>query len=242
MFFDPMYFVFAIPGLLLALWAQHKVKSTFAKYAQVPTSGGVTGRDALGRMGYARGVSGADVVKLLMRQTGVSVGLTNIPGALTDHYDPRTKTIALSETSLQDSVASVAVVAHEFGHAMQDAENYAPLKLRGAIVPAVQVGSWVGPIIFIAGMWLQSATLAWLGVIGFGLTALFALVTLPVEFDASKRALSLLQGNNILVGEELSGAKKVLDAAALTYIAAAAQSILTLLYYVSLLGGFRRRD
>jgi uncharacterized protein len=242
MFFNPMYFVFAIPGLLLALWAQYKVKSTFAKYAQVPTSGGVTGRDALGRMGYARGVNGADVAKLLMRQTGVSVGLTNIPGELTDHYDPRTKTIALSETSQQDSVASVAVVAHEFGHAMQDAENYAPLKLRGAIVPAVQIGSWVGPIIFIAGMWLQSTTLAWLGVIGFGLTALFALVTLPVEFDASSRALKLLQGNNILVGEELSGAKKVLDAAALTYIAAAAQSILTLLYYVSLLGGFRRRE
>ena len=193
-------------------------------------------------MGYARGVNGADVAKMLMRQTGVNVGLTNIPGALTDHYDPRTKTIALSETSQQDSVASVAVVAHEFGHAMQDAESYAPLKLRGAIVPAVQVGSWVGPIIFIAGMWLQSSALAWLGVIGFGLTALFALVTLPVEFDASNRALKLLQSNNILVGEELSGAKKVLDAAALTYIAAAAQSILTLLYYVSLLGGFRRRD
>ncbi|MCL6509079.1 MAG: zinc metallopeptidase [Anaerolineae bacterium] len=224
-YFDPLYFVFAIPPLLLAMWAQWKVQSTFAKYSRVPTS---------------TGVNGIQTAQALINRNGLNVGVTSVPGHLTDHYDPRNKTVALSESSMQNSVASVAVVAHELGHAMQDKENYGPLKLRGAIVPAVQLGGWVGPIMFIVGLMLASETLMWVGIIGFGLAALFAIVTLPVEFDASRRALAMLQSNNLLTTQELQGAKKVLDAAALTYVAAAAQALTTLLYYITLMG--RQRE
>lgn len=225
MFFDPMYFVYALPGLALALWAQWKVKSTFAKYAQVPTQ---------------RGVNGTQAAEWIMSHTGVRVGVNRIAGELTDHYDPRSKTISLSESSVQNSVASVAVVAHELGHAEQDAHNYGPLKLRGAIVPAVTVSSTVGPLIFIGGMMLRSGPLQIVGLAVFAMATLFAFITLPVEFNASNRALANLKASNLLNGDELVGAKKVLDAAALTYVAAAAQSFLTLLYYVSLMNGNRR--
>lgn len=224
-FFDPLYFVFAIPPLLLALWAQWKVQSTFAKYARVPTS---------------TGVNGIQTAQVLINRNRLNVNVTSIPGHLTDHYDPRNKTVALSYSSQQNSVASVAVVAHELGHALQDAENYAPLKLRGAIVPAVQLGGWVGPVMFLVGLLLASETLMWVGIVGFALAALFAIVTLPVEFDASRRALAMLQTNRLLTDQELRGAKKVLDAAALTYVAAAAQALTTLLYYILLMG--RQRE
>jgi len=225
MFFDPLYLVFAIPGLLLAMWAQWKVQSTFKKYAQVPTQTGVTG---------------VQTAQVLINRNALQVGVQSTPGFLTDHYDPRSKTVALSQTSQQNSVASVAVVAHELGHAMQDKENYGPLKLRGAIVPAVQIGGWVGPIIFIAGLLLNIEILQTVGLIAFGIAALFAIITLPVEFDASRRALVMLQQNNLLDASEMKGAKAVLDAAALTYVAAAAQAITQLLYYVMLAG--RSRD
>lgn len=224
-YFDPLYFVIAIPPLLLALWAQWKVKSTFDKYARVPTS---------------TGVNGIQTAQVLINRNGLNVGVTSIPGQLTDHYDPRNKTVGLSQSSQQNSVASVAVVAHEMGHAMQDKENYGPLKLRGAIVPAVQVGGWVGPLMFMAGLLFRSEPLMWIGIVGFGIAAFFAIVTLPVEFDASRRALTMLQSNNLLSSQELQGAKRVLDAAALTYVAAAAQALTQLLYYVLLAG--RRRD
>lgn len=233
MFFDPRYLLFALPGLALALWAQWKVKSAYAKYSRVPV---------------LRGTSGLEMARLLMRQTGVTVGVEAIPGELTDHYDPRDKTIRLSESAHLNSVASVAVVAHEYGHAMQDAEGYGPLKLRGAIVPAVQVSAWVGPILFLVGFGIVGVgnilgeSLAWLGVATFFLAAAFSLVTLPVEIDASRRAMQMLERTYALSPDELSGARKVLDAAALTYVAAAAQSLLTLLYYVTLLTGMRRRD
>ena len=232
MFFDPAYLLFAIPGLLLALWAQFKVKGTFAKFARVPTMTGMTGQDA---------------ARVLVRNNSLNVGLENIPGELTDHYDPRSKVVALSQSSVVNSVASVAVVAHEFGHAMQDKENYAMLKLRGAIVPVVSIGSNVGPWLFMGGALLGLGTtvgssLAWLGVIGFGLAALFALITLPVEFDASRRALAMIRDNRLLTDSEMQGAKQVLDAAALTYVAAAAQALLTLLYFVTRLTGSSRRD
>jgi Zn-dependent membrane protease YugP len=227
MFFDPTYLVYALPGLLLALWAQFKVQSTFARYARVPT---------------ARGVTGAQAAQALMEATGVKVGVERIPGRLTDHYDPRSKVIRLSDSSLDSSVASVAVVAHEMGHAEQDAQSYAPLKLRGSIVPAVQVASWVGPLLFLAGMLLSSHRLAVLGLVCFAAGAVFSLVTLPVEFDASRRALKNLEATGLLVGPELVGAKEVLSAAALTYVAAAAQSILTLLYYASLVNRSRRSN
>ncbi len=232
MFFDPMYLLFALPGFLLAMWAQNKVKSTFAKFARVPTRSGVSGQDA---------------ARVLIHANRLNVGVEAIPGELTDHYDPRSKTVALSQSSVVNSVASVAVVAHELGHAMQDKESYALLKLRGAIVPIVNIGSSIGPWLFMGGALLGLGStlgsgLAWLGVIGFGMAALFALVTLPVEFDASRRALAMIQDNRLLSDDEIGGAKQVLDAAALTYVAAAASSLLTLLYFVLRLTGSSRRD
>jgi len=224
-YFDPTYLIFAIPGLLLAMWAQWKVQSTFNKYAQVPTQ---------------NGVNGVQTAQTLINRNALQVGVTSIAGQLTDHYDPGSKTVALSQSSQQNSVASVAVVAHELGHAMQDKENYGPLKLRGAIVPAVQISGTVGPIMFLIGLLLNVGILQTLGLVAFGLAALFALITLPVEFDASHRALVMLQQNNLLEGQELRGAKAVLDAAALTYVAAAAQAVTQLLYYVMLSG--RRRN
>jgi Zn-dependent membrane protease YugP len=224
-YFDPLYFVFAIPALVLAMWAQWKVQSTFKKYAQVPTSSGV---------------NGIQTAQVLINRNALSVGVTSIAGHLTDHYDPRSKVVALSQSSQQNSVASVAVVAHELGHAMQDKENYGPLKLRGAIVPAVQLGGWAGPLLFMAGLIFSWQPLITLGLIAFGIAALFAIITLPVEFDASRRALAMLQSNSLLTSDELNGAKKVLDAAALTYVAAAAQAISQLLYFLMLSG--RRRE
>jgi Zn-dependent membrane protease YugP len=229
-YFNPMFLLFALPGLILALWAQAKVKSTFSKYAQVPTS---------------RQVNGLQAAQILMRDNGLTnISVQGTKGQLTDFYDPRTKSINLSDSSTQNSIASVAVVAHELGHAQQDAEGYGPLKLRGAIVPAVQIGGWVGPVLFIIGILIGITQLAWLGVILFGLTTIFAIVTLPVELNASNRAMHMLESSNVLVGDDLVGARKMLDAAAWTYVAAALQSILTMLYYVMMLTGMggRRRS
>jgi Zn-dependent membrane protease YugP len=225
-FFNVNYWIFAIPGLLLALWAQAMVRGTFARYARVPTSTGVTG---------------ADVARILMERTGLRLGVNNVRGALTDFYNPSNKSINLSQTSVQNSVASVAVVAHEMGHAVQDAQGYTPMRLRAAMVPAVSVGAWVGPLLFIVGYFLASADLVWAGIIFFGLSVIFALMTLPVEINASTRAMQLLTSNGILVSaQEVEGARKVLNAAAFTYVAAAAQALLTLLYYLSLVAGRRR--
>lgn len=228
-FFDPMYLLFALPGLLLALYAQMKVQSAYAKWLQIPNR---------------RGLSGVEAARYLLSagQLG-DVGIQGIPGKLSDNYDPRSKVLNLSaDVANGRTVASVAIVAHEIGHAMQDATNYTPMKLRSAIVPAVQVGSFVGPLLFILGLLLRITPLAWLGLIAFGATTLFALVTLPVELNASSRALAMLRENGIVTSdEEVSGAKDVLSAAALTYIAALLQSILTLMYYVFLLTGNSRR-
>ncbi|MGP6159776.1 MAG: zinc metallopeptidase [Vulcanimicrobiaceae bacterium] len=222
-----LYLLFALPGLLLGLWAQFSLRGTFARYARVPTSSGVTG---------------ADTAQRLIAALGLRIGVRGTPGQLTDFYDPASKTINLSQSSEQNSVASVAVVAHEMGHAQQDAEGYAPLRLRAAIVPAVQVGAWVGPLMFLAGLYLNSPSLALIGLIAFSAAAIFALVTLPVELNASHRALILLQSNGILQAQEIPGARKVLQAAALTYVAAALQAVGTLLYYFTLFAGSRRRS
>ena len=228
LWFDPTYLLFLLPGLALALWAQFKVKSTFAKFARVPTRNGVTGLVA---------------AQALMQRYGMGdVKVVQISGELTDHYNPQNKSMSLSQSSVMNSVASVAVVAHELGHAMQDQENYAPLRMRAAIVPAVQIGGWVGPLIMTAGMIFSSANLIWVGIIAFGVTAAFALVTLPVEFDASNRALRMLNETGLLASDELGGAHQVLNAAALTYVAAAAQAILQLLYFVMRFGGLGRRN
>jgi Zn-dependent membrane protease YugP len=224
-----MYFVFAVPALLLAFYAQWRVRSAYSRYLQEPNM---------------RGVSGVEAAQAILSGEGMGhVSVEGVAGDLTDHYDPRSKTLGLSQAVARGrSVASLAIVAHELGHAKQDAEAYGPLRLRGALVPAVSVASWVGPLIFFAGYLLGSSPLAWLGVIGFGAGAVFALITLPVEFNASRRGLQFLQNYQLVDGRELRGAKSVLDAAALTYVAALAQALSTLLYYVFLLTGFRRRD
>jgi hypothetical protein len=222
---DWHYYLYARPGLLLGLWAQASLKGTFAKYAQVPT---------------ASGVNGQQTAQALMQLTGVQVGVNSTPGMLTDFYDPRTKSISLSQSSVQGSIASVAVVAHEMGHAVQDAQGYGPMKLRGAIVPAVQLGAWVGPLLFIGGLLLNMLSLVWVGVAAFAVAAFFSLCTLPVEFNASSRGLAMLQQARILSPAEIPAARKVLQAAALTYVAAAAQSVGQLLYYLAVAN--RRRS
>ena len=228
-YFDPMYLVFALPALLLALYAQMKVRSAYARYTRVPNYRGITGLEAARRVLGPIGLS--------------HVQIEGTPGELTDHYDPRTKTLRLSQgVAYGRSVAALAIVMHEIGHALQDAQGYAPLKLRGSLVPAIIVSSWVAPLLFMAGWLMGSTGLAWLGVSGFAAAAVFSLVTLPVEFNASHRGLQLLQSFGLAQGEELQQAKAVLDAAALTYVAALAQTLSTLLYYVFLLTGFNRRD
>ena len=222
---DWHYYLYALPGLLLGLWAQASLKGTFAKYAQVPT---------------ASGVNGQQTAQALMQLTGVQVGVNSTPGMLTDFYDPRTKSISLSQSSVQGSIASVAVVAHEMGHAVQDAQGYGPMKLRGAIVPAVQLGAWVGPLLFIGGLVLNTPSLVWVGVAAFAVAAFFSLCTLPVEFNASSRGLAMLEQARILSPAEIPAARKVLQAAALTYVAAAAQSVGQLFYYLAVANRRRR--
>ena len=228
-FFDPLYFVFALPALLFAFYAQMKVQGAYNKWLQVPNQ---------------RRLSGMEAARYLLSANQLGdVNIEGIPGKLTDNYDPRDRTLHLSqEVANGRSVAALAIVAHEVGHAVQDAVGYGPMKLRGAIVPAISVGSWVGPILFFIGWLAQSMELAWLGVILFAGTAVFALVTLPVELNASSRALTMLRNDGMIATEdEVSGAKNVLTAAALTYVAALAQALLTLLYYVFLLTGASRR-
>ncbi len=230
---DWRYLIFAGPALLLALYAQSKVNSAYNRYSRQPNM---------------RGLSGYEVARILLRSAGLDhVRVEEVPGRLNDHYDPSTNVLRLSRGVAQSrSVAALGIVAHEVGHAMQDAVNYAPLRVRSGLVPAVSIGSWLGPILFFVGLLLSGLTgstaIAWLGVALFAGTAVFALITLPVEFNASNRALQLLRAYQLADGRELQETKQVLDAAALTYVAALAQALSTLLYYVFLLGGFSRRD
>jgi Zn-dependent membrane protease YugP len=227
MYFNPMYFVFAIPGLLLAMWAQGRVRSAYAKFMRVPNSRGITGLQAAEHLLKANGLG--------------SVSVEGTRGQLTDHYDPTSNILRLSQGVAQGrSLAAISIVAHEVGHAVQDATNYQPLKLRSGIVPMVQLSAAVGPILFFLGFMLQSTGLAWLGVLLFSASAVFALLTLPVEKNASRRALQMLQTTGLVTGrDEAAGAAQVLDAAAWTLV----QTVSTLLYYVFLLTGMsRRRD
>jgi Zn-dependent membrane protease YugP len=179
----------------------------------------------------------------MLKASGLNnVAIEETRGFLSDHYDPRTKKLRLSpDVYRSNSIAAAGIAAHEAGHAIQDQLDYVPLKFRSVLVPSVQFGSWLGPIIFIVGLLLQWQSLAWVGLGLFAVTALFALVTLPVEFNASNRAKAWLTTSGVIVGEESKGINKVLDAAALTYVAAAIQAVTTLLYYAYLLMG-RSRD
>jgi Zn-dependent membrane protease YugP len=228
-FLDPLFLVFALPGLLLGLWAQARVRGAFNKYSKVRT---------------ARNVTGAEVARSLLDEHGLSdVAIEESRGFLSDHYDPRSRTLRLSpDVYRTPSVAAAGVAAHEMGHAFQHANGYAPLRIRSAIVPAAQFGSTLAPWIFIVGWLMRREEIAWLGVILFAIAVVFTLVTLPVEFDASKRAKALLGSSGVLIGEEINGVDKVLDAAGWTYVAAAVSAIGQLLYYVLLLTGGRSRD
>lgn len=218
--------ILVIPGLLLGLYAQFKVKSTFDRYSRVRTKSGLTAEQA------ARA--------LLSRGGSANVTISRVNGSLTDHYDPSSNTLRLSDTVYgSDSVAAVGVAAHECGHALQEHDGYGLLKLRTALVPVVNIGSSLYLPIFMAGLLFSWEPLQMVGILCFGLTLLFSLVTLPVEINASKRALGMLDG--VLEAEELRGARAVLSAAALTYLASVISSALQLLRLI-LISRSRNRD
>lgn len=229
-FFDPTMILVLI-GAVLSMWASAKVKSTFEKYSRVRSMTGMTGAEAARRLLNSQGI--------------YDVTVESIPGQLTDHYDPRTKTLRLSEPVYgSTSVSAIGVAAHECGHAIQDHVDYAPLKLRGAFVPVANLGSQLSWPIILIGLLIggMGSTMVSIGIWMFVLVVLFQLITLPVELNASKRAVVLLDQVGILQGEEVGHTRKVLGAAALTYVAAAAASILQLLRLVILFGGRRNRD
>ncbi|NTW97649.1 MAG: zinc metallopeptidase [Oscillochloris sp.] len=227
------YFIFVLPAMIFVLWAQWQVKSTFEKWSRVPS---------------AQRLSGVDVARVLMRNEGLDyVQVERIGGMLTDHYDPQTKVIRLSEGSSQPSVAAMAIVAHELGHAAQDKQGYVWLRARSGIVGVANIGSQLGTLLFFGGMALSffargsglGYTVALIGVVLFSAAVAFTLVTLPVEFNASARAREMLMRNGLVTVEESQGVNAMLNAAALTYVAAAAQAIAQLLYFISILSGRR---
>ena len=228
--FDPTM-ILVLLGALLSMWASAKVKSTFGKYSRVRSMTGMTGAEAARRLLNSQGI--------------YDVSIEAIPGQLTDHYDPRTKTLRLSEPVYQSaSVSAIGVAAHECGHAIQDNVGYVPLKMRGAFVPVVNLGSRLSWPLILIGLIIggMGSTMVNIGIWMFVLVVLFQLITLPVELNASRRAVVLLDQIGILQGEEVGQTRKVLGAAALTYVAAAAASILQLLRLVILFGGRRDRD
>ena len=226
LFLDYWYLILVVPALLISLWAQVKVKSTFKKYSSRRVGCGMTGADASRRIQQAN---------------GIAVGITGVAGSLTDHYDPRTNMIALSQDVLNcPSVAAVGVAAHETGHALQHASQYAPVRLRTAMVPVTNICSTVSPYLVIAGLLTGYYPLAYIGVVLFSVAVFFQLVTLPVEFDASHRAVAALESGGCLTEEELSGVRKVLTAAALTYVAALLVSLMSLLRLILVITGRRR--
>jgi Zn-dependent membrane protease YugP len=231
-FYNSEYLCFMVPAFLLVMIAQLYVNSAYSKWGRVAVRSGLTGGQAAQRL-----IGTGELAQM-------GVQLERIGGKLTDHYDPRTKVLRLSQGVADTaSVASVAVAAHELGHALQDAEGYGPLRFRSALVPMVNIGSWLGWIMIFAGMILGMTDLAWLGVIVFSGGAVFALATLPVELNASSRAKELLANSGIVVGEEeQAGVNSVLNAAALTYVAGLAAAIMQLLYFASMVGGMRSRD
>ena len=230
-YFDPTY-IFVIIGAVICMWASSNVKSTYAKYERVRSRGGMTGAQAAER---------------ILRMSGLSdVQIQHVRGDLTDHYDPRSKVLRLSDAVYgQASVAAIGVAAHECGHAIQHARGYAPLKLRSVLVPVANFGAKIAWPLIIFGLFItgeSSLLLINLGIIAFLGSVLFQIVTLPVEFNASNRAIQILGESGMMQSDELRGARKVLNAAALTYVASAATAILQLLRIFLLVGGRRRND
>ena len=231
MMFDPTYLLFAAPGFVLALVAQLLTKSTFSKYSHVPSG---------------RGLTGAQAARMMLQQNGITdVEIVAHEGFLTDHYDPRSKTLRLSEAVYaSNSLSAVGVACHEAGHALQHAHGYAMLGLRTALVPATNFGSTLSYLFIMVGFLLSAPSMITVGALLFSLLVVFALVTLPVEWDASHRAKLAMVSSGLVTGEEAKGAAAVLNAAFLTYVASAVSALLTLLYYLmraGLLGG-RRSD
>jgi Zn-dependent membrane protease YugP len=229
MLFDPMYLVFAAPALILMLYAQWRVSSTYKKYSKVTNMQKKTG---------------AEIALLLLKANGLShVTVEETKGVLTDHYDPRKKKLRLSKDIYRiSSVSALGIVAHEVGHAVQDNANYLPMRIRGSLVPVANVGTWLGYGCFLLGIFLSVTNLVWAGVILFSGAVLFALVTLPVEFNASSRAKQMLMNNGLVTTSEINGAGAVLSAAALTYIAALLQAVSSLMYYIFVATGMSKRE
>ena len=234
MFFDWTYVVFILPFVILSLWASSNMNSTFHKYSKVHSIRRITGAEAAQRVLSANGVSG--------------VRIERVRGNLTDHYDPRSNVIRLSDSVYSStSTAAIGVACHEAGHAVQYAKNYAPIKLRAAVIPATNLGSKLAMPLILLGVLFSafadaSYTLVYAGIACFGLSLVFQLITLPVEFDASRRAMHAISSANILTAEEQRGAKKTLTAAAMTYVAATAVALMQLLRLIMIFGGGRRRD
>ncbi len=230
--FDLTYLILVLPCILLALWASANVNSTFRRYSKVISARGITGAEAARRVLQANGVSG--------------VRVEQVSGNLTDHFDPKANVIRLSDSVFgAASVAAIGVACHEAGHAVQYAEDYAPIKLRSAIIPVTNIGSKLAMPLILLGLLFSSGesyTLVYLGIACFGLSLLFQLITLPVEFNASRRAMNAMESSNLFSGDELRGARKTLTAAAMTYVAATAVALAQLLRLLILFGGRGRRS
>ncbi len=228
-YMDQYYLTLVVPALIISMIASFRVKSTFHKYREI---------------GNSKNMTGAEVARYLLQTNGINdVKVTRVPGELTDHYDPRKKELRLSDSTYSSiSVAAVGVAAHETGHALQHNVGYGPLALRSYLVPVANIGSQAGPALAIFGLVLSLPFLINVGLLLFAAAILFYLVTLPVEFNASKRAIQILDSHNILVGDELRAAKKVLSAAAMTYVASALVAIANFLRLLLLAGNRRNRD
>lgn len=234
MFFDMTYVYFVLPAVLIAMWAQIKVKTTYSKYSKIKNKNGVTGAEAARRVLAANGLS--------------HVRVERVPGELTDHFDPKENVIRLSDSVFHStSTAAVGVACHEAGHAVQHAEEYLPSKVRLAIVPVTKIGSSLSMILLPLGIILAllgyyyAISIAYVGLVGYALCALFQVVTLPTEFNASSRAMTVIAETGILTKEEQKGARKVLSAAALTYVAALFVTIMTILRFVVIIAGVNNR-
>ncbi len=229
MVFDPMYLMFAIPGLLLALYASFKTKTTFSRYSEVESFNGISGAQAANQM-----LSSAGVNNVSIEETG---------GFLSDHYDPMSRKLRLSPSVYRsNSLAAIGVACHEAGHALQHAVGFTPLYLRTALVPATNISSWLSYIVITLGFVLSSRQFILWGAILFSAAVLFSIVTLPVEWDATRRAKKLMVHTGVVSEAEAADAGKVLNAAFLTYVAAAVSSLLTLAYYLLRAGVFSGRD